>query len=32
VRFDAGHLPSGSYFYTLTAGARRQTKRLVLLR
>ncbi len=32
VRFDASHLPSGMYFYTLRAGDMSQTKKLVLLK
>jgi|GEM_PF-1410348 len=32
VRWDAGQIPSGVYFYRLTAGAFTETKRLVLMR
>jgi hypothetical protein len=32
VRFNAGHLPSGMYFYTLEAGASSQTRRLMLVK
>ncbi|MDZ7261252.1 MAG: T9SS type A sorting domain-containing protein [candidate division KSB1 bacterium] len=32
VTFNASHLPSGVYFYTLKAGTFHQTKRMVLLR
>ena len=32
VRFDAGDLPSGLYFYRLSAGSRTQTKKMTLIR
>ncbi len=32
VRFQAGHLPQGVYFYTLQAGDIRMTKRMVVMR
>jgi hypothetical protein len=32
ISFDATHLPSGVYFYTLRAEGRRETKRMILIR
>jgi hypothetical protein len=32
VRFEAGHLPSGTYLYRLEAGAFVQVRRMVLLK
>ncbi|MEJ2634376.1 MAG: T9SS type A sorting domain-containing protein [Calditrichia bacterium] len=32
VSFDAGRLPSGVYFYRLTAGTFQQTKRMILMK
>jgi hypothetical protein len=32
VSFDAGELPSGTYFYTLQSGERVHTKRMVVVR
>ncbi|MEJ2494421.1 MAG: T9SS type A sorting domain-containing protein [Ignavibacteriaceae bacterium] len=32
VEFDASNLPSGVYFYTLTAGSFNQTRKMLLLK
>lgn len=32
VNYDAGRLPSGIYFYSLTAGSYRETKKMVLIK
>jgi spore coat protein H len=32
ISFDAGNLPSGIYFYSLTAGELNQTKRMIILK
>lgn len=32
ILFDGLHLPSGVYFYTLSAGTNRETRRMILLR
>jgi hypothetical protein len=32
VWFEAGNLPSGVYFYQLTAGSNRSVRKLLLLR
>ena len=32
VDFDASNLSSGMYFYTLTSGSFRQTKKMVLIK
>ena len=32
IRFNAGHLPSGTYLYTIYAGSFTQTKKLMLLK
>jgi hypothetical protein len=32
VSFDASHLPSGMYFYTMSAGSFTETKRMILLK
>ena len=32
IRFDTGELSSGIYFYTLTAGDYKKTRKMILLR
>jgi hypothetical protein len=32
VRWDASEMPSGIYFYTMTAGSERITRRMILLK
>ncbi len=32
IEFDASHLPDGTYFYSLNAGGKTETKRLVIMR